>query len=177
MLFTIVLLGWTLVAAATDVLLNKIYNWNTYSGILAGLILSAVGQALPWIGSPAFLDSLGGLLLCGGLMVVCFAIFPGIGGGDVKLVAMIGAMLGCNQGLEALLWTFVLAAVFGVIGLIWQIGPVAGLSRVARFVGGKFRLPWFLPLSDEERTVLKPPHVIAPSALVAVIIVRFGLIT
>ena len=44
MLSTVMLLGLTLVAAATDVLRNKIYNWNTYSGILAGLALSAVRQ-------------------------------------------------------------------------------------------------------------------------------------
>ena len=44
MLSTVMLLGLTLVAAATDVLRRKIYNWNTYSGILAGLALSAVGS-------------------------------------------------------------------------------------------------------------------------------------
>ena len=39
----------------------------------------------------ALLDCVGGLLTCGLLMVVCFVFFPGIGGGDVKLMAMIGA--------------------------------------------------------------------------------------
>ena len=47
MLSTVMLLGLTLVAAVTDVLRNKIYNWNTYSGILAGLALSAVRSAWP----------------------------------------------------------------------------------------------------------------------------------
>jgi prepilin peptidase CpaA len=176
MLLTVMLLGFALVAAVTDVLWGKIYNWNTYSGILAGLALSAAGEKLTWIGAPAFLDSLGGLFLCGLLMVVCFAIFPGIGGADVKLMAMVGALLGWSKGLDALLWTFVLAAVFGVIGLVWRIGPVTAVSRVARTIGSKARLPYFLPLGEDERTVLKPAHVIAPAALAAVIIVRFNLI-
>jgi len=176
MLLTITLLGLTLVAAVTDVLWGKIYNWNTYSGMLAGLALSAGGQWLPWIGSPPFLDSVDGFLVCGGLMVVCFAIFPGIGGADVKLLAMIGALVGLSKGLDSLLWTFVLAAVLGLIGLICRIGPVTAVARVARLIGSKLRMPWFMPLSDEERAVLKPAHVIAPAALVAVIIVRFELI-
>ena len=77
MLSTVMLLGLTLVAAVTDVLRSKIYNWNTYSGILAGLVLSAVGSVWLWadaaaearlsywLGSPPLLDSVSGLLTCG----------------------------------------------------------------------------------------------------------------
>jgi Flp pilus assembly protein protease CpaA len=189
MLSTFLLLGLTLVAAATDVLRNKIYNWNTYSGILAALALSAAGSAWlwavgaaeerlgQWLGSPPLLDSLGGLLACGGLMIVCFSIFPGIGGGDVKLMAMVGALLGTYEGLEALLWTFVLAACFSLIVLVWKVGPVATVSRVVRLVSTRLlRLPWFMPLSDEERMALKPPVFLAPAALAAAVIVRFKLI-
>ena len=189
MLCTVLLLGLTLVAAVTDVLRNKIYNWNTYSGILAGLALSAAGSLWLWadgvakerlgywFGSPTLYDSLVGLLTCGALMIVCFAIFPGIGGGDVKLMAMIGALLGWEKGLEALLWTFVLGACFSLIVLVWRVGPVTTVARVVRLLATKIRLPWFVPLSDEERGVLKPPIFLAPARLVAAVIVRFGLIT
>ena len=188
MLFTVMLLGLTLVATVTDVLRNKVYNWNTYSGILAALALSAVGSAwlladgaaearlCCWLGAPPLLDCVGGLLTCGVLMIVCFSLFPGIGGGDVKLMAMIGALLGAEKGLEALLWTFVLGSCFSMILLVWRIGPVTTLSRVVRLVSTRLRLPWFMPLSDEERKALKPPVFLAPSALVAVVIVRFNLV-
>ncbi len=189
MLCTVVLLGLTLVAAVTDVLRGKIYNWNTYCGIVAGLALSAAGSLWLasdsaakarlgyWLGSPTAYDSLAGLVTCGALMILCFAVFPGIGGGDVKLIAMMGALLGWEKGLEALLWTFVLAACFSLIVLVWRVGPMKTLARVGRLMATKIRLPWFAPLGDEERAALKPPIFLAPSALAAAIIVRFGLIT
>jgi Flp pilus assembly protein protease CpaA len=191
MLHTVVLLGLTLVAAVTDVLRGKIYNWNTYGGIVAGLALGAAhsawwpadggtgarpGSWLFWPGAPLWYDSLGGLLFCGALLVVCYAYFPGISGGDVKLMGMIGALLGWEKGLEAMLWSFVLAACFSLVFLTWRVGPVTTASRVARLMAAKMRLPWFLPLSDEERKVLKPPIFLAHSALAAVVIVRFDLI-
>ena len=188
MLSTVMLLGLTLVAAVTDVLRKKIYNWNTYSGILAGLALTRWAAWLRADGTAearlaelarrtAAADSAGGLLMCGGLMIVCFSVFPGIGGGDVKLMAMLGALLGTEKGLEALLWSFVFGACFSLIVLVWRVGPVTAVSRLVRLAASKLRLPWFVPLGDEERSALKPPIFLAPSALVAVIIVRFGLIT
>jgi prepilin peptidase CpaA len=188
MLCTVLLLGLTLVASVTDVLRRKIYNWNTYSGILAGLALSAAGSTSApvdgqaaarleyWFGAPLFWDSLWGLLVCGGLMVFCFAIFPGIGGGDVKLLAMIGSMLGGEKGIMALLWTFVLGSCFSMVVLVWRVGPVTTVGRVVRLIAGVLRLPWLMPLSSEERAALKPPIFLAPSALAAVVIVRFELI-
>ena len=183
MLSTVMLLGLTLVAAVTAAFRNKIYNWNTYGGILAGLALSAAHSDWPWgwLGGPSLAESVGGFLTCGVLMVACFVFFPGISGGDVKLMAMVGAWLGTkelfarNDALEALLWTFVLAACFGLIGLVWRVGPFTTVSRVVRMMGTKMRLPWFMPLSEEEHKALQRPLFLAPSALVAVVIVRFGI--
>ena len=188
MLSTVMLLALTLVAAATDVLWKKIYNWNTYSGILAALAASAARDAWMaaglgteerlayWLGSGPFLDSLSGLLACGALMVVCCLFFPDIGGGDVKLLAMIGTWLGWEKGMEALLWTFVLCACFSLVLLVWRIGPLTTASRVVRLLASRLRLLWLPPLSEEEREALRPPMFLAPSAVAAVIIVRFDLI-
>jgi len=177
MLVTPLALGLVLVAAVTDVRRHKIYNWNTYPGMLAAVWLNALGDLvarwssvdrawltrLGWIGT---WSSLFGLLLCGLLMVVCFALFK-IGGGDVKLLAMVGALLGPESGLEALLWTFVVGAAGALIVLVWRVGPWGLLLRVARpFCRGPAREPDAPPV----------PLFLAPSALAAVVIVQFSLV-
>ena len=73
--------------------------------------------------------------------------------------------MGMEKGLEALLWTFVLGAALSLVVLVWNVGPLATVSRVVRLIAGKLRLGWFMPLSDEERKALQPPIFLAPSAL------------
>jgi prepilin peptidase CpaA len=107
-------------------------------------------------------------------MLVCLVFFP-IGGGDVKLMAMLGAFLGPYKGLEALLWTFVLGGCAGVILLIWRVGAWRLMVRVFRQFVWSLRIFRWSPLSEEERAQLQSPLFLAPSALMAVIIVRFGL--
>src|SRR5690606_1594695 len=98
----VLLLILLLIAAVTDVTVNRIYNWNTYPGIAAAFALH--GWSSGWEGVRFSLE---GFLACGVVMLLCFVVSD-IGGGDVKLIAMIGAFLGVQAGIEALLWTFVL---------------------------------------------------------------------
>ena len=132
MIATVLLFALVTVATATDLARHKIYNWTTYPGILAALTLNAVGAIVGGPGdSSAALDklvgwiglgeSLTGFLVCGFVMLVCFVFFR-VGGGDVKLMAMLGAFLGVQRGIESLLWTFVLGGAMGLIVLVWRVG-------------------------------------------------------
>jgi prepilin peptidase CpaA len=185
MLVTVLLLGLVSVAAVTDTLWHKIYNWTTYPGMLAALGFHGVGSLLVFMGraDTAALshlgwisvgDSLLGLLLCGFVMIVCFVLFR-IGGGDVKLIAMIGALVGYEQGLVAMLWTFVLGGCAGVIVLIWRVGWWRLLKRVLLQIVYSVRVRGWSALTPDERAELQPPLFLAPCSLAAVVIVRFGL--
>jgi prepilin peptidase CpaA len=187
MLATAVLLGLLLVATVTDVLRHKIYNWTIYPGILAALGLNASGWLLLATGTATeeplrwYLGFIGlgasclGFLACGFLMLVCYVMFQ-VGGGDVKLMAMLGAFLGPEAGIEAMLWTFVLGGCMGLIVLIWRVGPLRLLARAFRQVAYTVRLRRWSPLSEEERSQLQPPLFLAPCALAAVAIMwwRYG---
>jgi len=183
MLATVLLLGLLLVATATDVLRHRIYNWTTYPGILAGLCLNAVGaavlagtkiqqQQLAWYGGYVGLaESLIGMVACGFLMLLCYVMLK-IGGGDVKLTAMVGAFLGLEDGIVAMLWTFVLGMCLALIVLIWRVGPLPLAARMFRQIVCTLRLGHFSPLSPDERRELQSPLFLAPCALAAVVLVR-----
>jgi Flp pilus assembly protein protease CpaA len=182
MLATVVLLGLVLIATATDLRRHKIYNWTTYPGMLCALGLNALGELLEragaserwrqWLGSIGFRDSVIGFLVCGGLMLVCFVLLK-VGGGDVKLMAMLGAFLGWQLGISVMLWTFVLGSAAALIVLVWRVGPLRLAAQVLRHLLWMLRLGQWVPLTAAERAQLQPPLFLAPSALAAVVIVRF----
>jgi prepilin peptidase CpaA len=179
MAMTMLLIALTLVAATTDLLWHKIYNANVYTGILLGLGLNAAcswrlgeNSTPAWEGCVGLEESLKGFAAIAGLMLACFVLFD-LGGGDVKLMAMLGAFLGFERGIEALLWTFVLGGIVGLSVLIWRVGLWRLLGGVVRQVFWTLRLGNWLPLSDEERRRLQPPLYLAPMSVVAIAIVSW----
>jgi len=178
---TLLCLAFVIAASVTDIRSRKIYNATTYPGLLAALVWNVIGSLWAWqrssdgsleemTGWVGISESLLGFLACGGLMLVCFVFF-GVGGGDVKLLAMVGAFLGVQQGIETLLWTFVLGACLGVIVLIWRIGAF----KLLRLAGQQFLAVIRLgtALSSEARSELKSELFLAPCAAAGVVIVRW----
>jgi prepilin peptidase CpaA len=176
-LSTVLLLLLTATAAVTDLRFHKIYNWTTYPGILLALAVNFCGNGwddgIP--GHPGLKDSLLGLAACGGLMLASYVFFN-VGGGDVKLIAMVGAFLGLEKGLEVVLWTFVLGGAAGLALLIWRVGLMRLVAGTVRHVLWSLRLVSWLPLSEAERRQLQPSLYLAPSAVLAVVIVCFDLV-
>jgi prepilin peptidase CpaA len=163
---TIVVLILVAIAAWTDLRERKLYNWNTYTGMLIGFAM----HALP--GSPmALSDSLAGWLACGSIMLLCFVMMP-VGGGDVKLLAMIGAGLGLEDGLTALLWTCTLGAISALSAVIWQVGAwtifKGAVHRATLLIRAKGWVPW----TTEQQQVLNQRFRLGPCALLAVLITR-----
>ena len=177
MIATTILFALVVIATITDLWRHQIYNWTTYTGILAALALSGAATVLDRsdIASVEFTQSLLGFLICGTVMMICFVLFQ-IGGGDVKLLAMTGAFLGPEFGIETLLWTFVLGGAVGVIILVWKLGAINLGFRVLQQLMSRLQLGNWEPLTDEEKTSLQLPLYLAPCALAAVLIVRFSIL-
>lgn len=189
MVATICLLIPLLVAVVTDVRSRTICNWTVYPGMGLALVLSAVatlagrdrvqGTAWDvwWWGTPDIWSALTGFLVCGFIMLLGYVFFAGgLGGGDVKLLAMVGAFLGVQQGLEALLWTFVLGGAFAVTTLIWRAGLVQLVVQLGKRLKSMLTARSWLPLTNEERGPLQVQLYLSPAAFIAVLIVRFDLL-
>ena len=178
MLSTTLLVTLVLIAAVTDAAQRTIYNWTTYPGILAGLGLAAIGALWSWaapmsadqwqpvLGFLPLSDALAGFLVCGGLMVVCFAFFP-VGGGDVKLLTMIGTLAGLEMGLKVLLWTLIFGGCVGLTVLIWRIGAVTLIKRTGQLLVGVLMLGTVLQPPSEEQQTLQSPIFLGPCAALA----------
>lgn len=123
-----------IVAAVTDFRTGKIYNWVTYPALAAGLIGhtlvgglggSEVSLGLAW--------SLAGAAAAFGPMFLAW-LAGGIGGGDAKLMAAVGALAGWTFALSAMFYGFAVAAVMAIIVMIRHKAVKQTMGRVWRFV-------------------------------------------
>jgi prepilin peptidase CpaA len=108
------------------------------------LTLPVIGLALALhtvLGGPAAgLVSLVGCLLCalGPFIVYRASHGRAIGGGDIKLFGAIGACLGPMQGLEVELLSYLLVAVFALVGLSWRGRLLVCLGNTVVLVANVF---------------------------------------
>jgi len=100
------------VATVTDIRSRRIPNWLVFPFLLSGLVVST------WVaGWHGLWESLGGMLL-GGLVYGLLAMMGGMGMGDVKLCAAIGAWIWWQQLVFALV---LIAVAGGIMALAWAI--------------------------------------------------------
>ncbi|SMC25216.1 type 4 prepilin peptidase 1 Aspartic peptidase. MEROPS family A24A [Desulfacinum hydrothermale DSM 13146] len=124
------------------------------SGLVVGLIASLVGSHLSWS------DSLLGALLGGGLFYAVAWAYQalrkqdGLGGGDIKLLAMIGAF----TGWQGVVFTIFVSSVLGTaVGLGMMVrhrekmasaripfGPFLSLGAICYLFWGKAVFQWYL---------------------------------
>jgi leader peptidase (prepilin peptidase)/N-methyltransferase len=125
-------------------------------GIVAGVIVSALGQ-----GSP-LLDSVLGVLVGGGILYAvavgyhAFTGREGMGGGDIKLLAMIGAFLGWRGVLVTLIVGSFTGAVVGISLIVARrtesripipFGPFLALGAVCALAFGDQLIQWYLHMA------------------------------
>lgn len=98
-----------LVASGEDIWRRNISNWIPLAGLLCGLGLQVWSRG--WMG----LAYWAGGAVAGFCVFLVFYMLGGMGGGDVKLMAGFGAVLGPSRLFEAALWT---AGIGGVMAAV-----------------------------------------------------------
>jgi len=118
-------------AAVSDLRRGNVYNWLTYPAVVVGLALGvAAGAAAGSWREGLFNHSLGFGFGFGVLFVAY--LLGGMGGGDVKLMAAVGAFLGWPGALHAVFYSFLVGAALGLVIVIWRGQIRAALRRLWR---------------------------------------------
>lgn len=102
-----------IIAVYGEVKENRIPNWLTLAGMASGLLLGYLH------GDRAFMHHLGGLVIGFGFLFI-FYVFGGIGGGDVKLMGAVGALMGAELIKPTLFYTAAIGAVLALLIVIWR---------------------------------------------------------
>lgn len=126
------------------------------SGIIAGFVLSFFLQGHTW------LNSLLGILLGGGSLLLVAYTYQrltgkeGMGGGDIKLLAMMGAFLGWKSVPFIIFTSSLAGSLIGVSIMLFQkkdsklaipFGPYLAFGAVLYIFCGKALIRWYLGLS------------------------------
>lgn len=120
-------------AAATDLCNGRIPNKLTFPAMLIGLGLHGIVH-----GIAGLIASLLGLVICAGVPGILYKATKGagIGGGDIKLFAALGAILGPSSGLEVEFSAFLLVGIYALFRLAYQGRLWGTLVTTLRVVAG-----------------------------------------
>jgi prepilin peptidase CpaA len=104
----------TVIAALTDIRSRTIPNWLVVAGLIAGFTLNTYLQGWP------------GLLLAAGgfglslLIYLPMYLLRAMGGGDVKLMAAVGSIMGAHNWFLVFIFTSFIGGVIAIIFLLFR---------------------------------------------------------
>jgi prepilin peptidase CpaA len=131
------------VATFTDLRSRRIPNWLVLPFMAAGIVVSGLLHGWHGIG-----QSLSGLAL-GGLLLGILCFLGGMGMGDMKLCAAVGAWIGPSQLIVALVVT---AMAGGIMALCW--------AAAGGFLGDLFRNTGDLVVGFKDRGLRPHPELV-----------------
>lgn len=125
----------SVLAGVIDWRTGRIPNWLTLPALALGLGARALHAGWDGLGGAAI-----GLIVASAVPWLLYRSTKGagIGGGDVKLFAALGALLGGGTALELEFLAFGLLAVFALVRLAFLGRLLAVLGNVARLMAGPF---------------------------------------
>ena len=157
-----------LIVVRQDVLHSRIPNKIVFIGVVVGVVLNGLLHS-GWGFNSIIPGGLGWLAALQGLGVGMIALLPlywlrAMAAGDVKLMAMVGAFLGQNDVLGALLATFVAGGLMALAVVLWTTQMVNLLQNIKLILLGSMvkisvgKLPM---MDDLPVSVGKLPYAVA----------------
>lgn len=130
MLFNVMLLSIVMFCVATDLYNRKIYNAVIFPALLATFILHYILGGWIAVGQATL-----GFFVGFGILLVPY-LLGGMGAGDVKLLALVGAMKGTSFVLTTAIYMALLGAVIALVVLLCRKGMVKRLIAFFYFMYG-----------------------------------------
>lgn len=127
----LVFLAVALVAAITDLLKDKIYNWLTLSALSVGLIFNL------YLGLNYFTGSIAGVAVAALIFIPLFA-FKVMGAGDAKLMMALATVLGVSATLELISISIILASFGAAVILVRKKRVTEFFRQVGMFLRSLF---------------------------------------
>lgn len=162
-------------ASVTDLANRKIYNWSTYTAFAWAILINtpisrfAFPTAFPTVPSITSLahtygqlapiglqNSITGAVVCFAVMLVAYAVAHG-GAGDVKLATVIGALVGVDDGILIIAFSYVLAAIAILSWTVWTLGPMVLVNALFRKLGSYILPELISPPSQRQQVLLEKP--------------------
>lgn len=151
-------------AAAFDMRTRRVPNWLTKGGVLVGVILNTAFGGVPGGLDHGLLGSIVGMTMVGAPSFLLFLTrrngVPLIGGGDVKLMAALGAIWGMHWALWASFVGVALAFAFVLLKHAW-------FGRLGNYLFNVVKLPVSQATEIDERLLLAPWLALGVLAVVA----------
>jgi prepilin peptidase CpaA len=140
-----------LVAAISDLRTGKIPNWLTLGTLLLGSIAQVTLShvAYPGVNVLLFVATSGLGIVFSGLVPFLLWKKSALGGGDLKLLVAVGALLGPMLGLQVQLYAFLIALVIAPAQLAYRGKLLGTLKNAGVMVANPFR--------QKARRVALPP--------------------
>ena len=151
-------------AAVIDIRTRRVPNWLTALIASVGILLAASGTGRLSIGA-----SLAGLAV-GLLLMLPGHVFGGLGAGDVKLLAAVGALMGPWPIARAFLYTAIAGGALAAAISLWRRQLKATLGRTASLVMSPAAAA---PLINQPAANNRFPY--APAVAIGALIVAIGL--
>ena len=120
--------------SATDLSTRRIPNAVLLPTLMTALFLNSLADGLAGL-----VDSVAGLII-GLLMLMPLHVLGRMGAGDIKLLGVVGSILGAWGAVVAGFASMMAGGILGVLYLIWLVlkpGVASRLSHVSRFTTGK----------------------------------------
>jgi prepilin peptidase CpaA len=122
---------WIAIAVGVAAMADDLYRRHIANWIPVAALAGGIGWQVGRDGAHGLMTALLGAVV-GFCAFLIFYLMGGMGGGDIKLMAGFGALLGTGQILEAALWAGGIGGVLAVAAIAWQgIAKKLGKAKVA----------------------------------------------